>query len=157
MTTAREETSRLADLLRREHHALAEFLVGLSRFDTQRRWEELGYRSLFDFLRRELHLSAGAAQYRKTAAELVQKYPEVEAVLRSGDLCLSSVVELAKVLTPENARGVLPRFFGLSSRDAAFVSASIRPVENPPLREFIVTPVPCPRSRARAHAAHSRG
>src|SRR6266567_5761991 len=141
MTTAREETSRLADLLRRERHALSEFLVALSRFDAERRWGELGYRSLFEFLRRELRLSAGAAQYRKTAAELVQKYPEVEAALRSGDLCLSSVIELAKVLTPENAREVLPRFFGLSSRDAAFVAASIRPVENPPTREFIVTSV----------------
>ncbi|HEX9243724.1 MAG TPA: hypothetical protein VF875_14865 [Anaeromyxobacter sp.] len=35
----------------------------------------------------------------------------------------------------------MPRFFGLSSRDAAFVAASIRPVENPAVREFIVTSV----------------
>jgi hypothetical protein len=141
MTNAREESSHLADLLRREHHALAEFLVALADFDCRRRWESLGYRSLFEFLRRELKLSAGAAQYRKTAAELVQQYPEVEAALRHGDLCLSSVIELAKVLTPENAREVLPRFFGLSSRDAAFVAASIRPVENPPRRDFVVTQV----------------
>jgi hypothetical protein len=141
MTNAREETSRLADLLRREHHALAEFLVALSRFDAERRWQELGDRSLFEFLRRELKLSAGAAQYRKTAAELVQRYPAVEAALGSGELCLSSVIELAKVLTPENAREVLPRFFGLSSRDAAFVAATIRPVESPPRRDFVVTQV----------------
>ena len=91
--------------------------------------------------RRELGLSAGAAQYRKTAAELVQRYPEVGAALRDGRLCLSSVIELAKVMTPENAAEVLPRFFGLSSRDAAFVAASLRPVEDAPRREFIVTPV----------------
>jgi hypothetical protein len=36
------------------------------------------------FLRRELGLSAGAAQYRKTAAELVRTFPEVEAALRDG-------------------------------------------------------------------------
>ena len=128
MNTARELTSRLADLLRREHAAMTEFLVALADFDRHRLWETLGHRSLFAFLRRELKLSAGAAQYRKTAAELVQKYPEVEAALRGGDLCLSSVIELAKVLTPESAPEVLPRFFGLSSRDAAFVAASIRPV-----------------------------
>jgi hypothetical protein len=150
MTRALEETSRLADLLRREHHALAEFLVALSRFDAERLWEKLGYRSLFEFLRRKLRLSAGAAQYRKTAAELIQRYPEVEAALRSGDLCLSSVIELAKVLTTENARELLPRFFGLSSRDAAFVAASIRPVENPPRRDFVVTQV---RSSAALEAA----
>ena len=141
MTTAREETTRLADLLRREHHALAEFLVALAVFDRERRWMELGHASLFSFLRRELGLSAGAAQYRKTAAELVQKYPQIEAALRDGRLCLSSVIELAKVITPENAAEVLPRFFGLSSRDAAFVAASIRPVENAPRRDFLVRPV----------------
>ncbi len=43
------------------------------------------------------------------------------------------------MLTPENALQVLPRFYGLSSRDAAFVAASIRPVENPPRRDFHVT------------------
>ncbi len=54
---------------------------------------------------------------------------------------MSSVIELAKVITPENAAEVLPRFFGLSSRDAAFVAASIRPVENAPRRDFLVRPV----------------
>jgi hypothetical protein len=61
--------------------------------------------------------------------------------LRAGQLCLSSVVELAKVLTADNVSEVLPRFFGLSSREAAAVAASIRPVENPPLRE-VVTSLP---------------
>src|SRR5215468_7690424 len=112
MTTAREETTRLAELLRREHNALGDFLVALAEFDRQRRWVELGHKSLFSFLRRELHLSAGAAQYRKTAAELVQKYPEVEAALRVGRLCLSSVIEVAKVITAENAAEILLRFFG---------------------------------------------
>jgi hypothetical protein len=91
-TIAREEASRLANLLRREHHALAEFLVALADFDRRQRWESLGHKSLFEFLRREL------------------------------------------------------RFFGLSSRDAAFLAASIRPVENPPRRDFLVTQV-------RPHAA----
>ena len=141
MTTAREETTRLAELLRREHHALAEFLVALATFDREKRWVELGHASLFSFLRRELGLSAGAAQYRKTAAALVQEYPQVEAALRDGRLCLSTVIELAKVMTPENTAEILPRFFGLSARDAAFVATSIRPVEKPPVRAFLVTPL----------------
>ena len=82
MSTAREATTHLADLLRREHHALGEFLLALASFDRERRWVDLGYSSLFSFLTRELRLSAGAAQNRKTAAELVQKYPAVEAALR---------------------------------------------------------------------------
>jgi hypothetical protein len=155
MPTAREETTRLVDLLRIEHRALAEFLVALAAFDRDRRWSELGYESLFDFLRRELKLSAGACQNRKTAASLIQRYPQVEAALRAGQLCLSSVNELAKVLTPENVAEVLPRFFGLSARDAAFVAASIRPVESPPVRGFLVTPVRRPDRSAPTDALHT--
>ena len=150
MTTAREFTNRLAKLLRHERAAMADFLVALADFDRQKLWVELGHVSLFSFLRRELGLSAGAAQYRKTAAELVQRYPEVEAALRAGRLCLSSVIEIAKVLTQENRAEVLPRFFGLSSREAALVAVSIRPVENPPRRE-VVTPL-----RAAASGATTR-
>jgi hypothetical protein len=137
MTTARELTNRLAALLAKEHGAMADFLVALADFDQRESWAELGHTSLFYFLRRELGLSAGAAQYRKTAAGLVRRFPEVEAALRAGRLCLSSVVELARVLTPENAGEVLPRFFGLSSREAAAVAASIRPVEDPPRRAVV--------------------
>ena len=80
----RDLTHRLADLLRREHGALADFLVNLAEFDRERRWLELGYTSCFYFLHRELGLSKGAAFYRKTAAELVQRYPEIVEPLRDG-------------------------------------------------------------------------
>ena len=111
---------------------MADFLLALADFDRKERWRELGHTRLFYFLRRELGLSAGAAQYRKTAAELIQRFPSVEAGLREGRLCLSTVVEIARVLTPENEQEVLPRFFGLSRREAERVAVSIRPVEAPP-------------------------
>src|SRR6266542_3375660 len=114
MISARDLTSRLADLLRTERATLAEFLVALADFDERRLWLELGYGSLFDFLHRELGLAKGPAFYRKTAAQLLQHYPEIVEPLRNGRLCLSSIVEVAKVITPENRAEVLPRFFHLS-------------------------------------------
>jgi hypothetical protein len=63
---------------------MADFLVALADFDRRRLWLELGHTSLFAFLHRELGLSAGAAHYRKTAAELVQRVPEVVEPLRAG-------------------------------------------------------------------------
>jgi hypothetical protein len=140
MTTAHEESSRLADLLRREHHALAEFLIALAAFDRERKWVSLGYKSLFAFLTRELGLSKGAAYYRMTASELVQRCPEVLVALREGKLCLTSIVELSKVITPENCE-VLPRYFHLSKREAKEVTAEILPVAAPPLRT-VVTALP---------------
>jgi hypothetical protein len=103
--------ARLQDLLRDERHALADFVLALASFDERRLWVELDYTSLFYFLHRELGLSKGAAHYRKTAAELVQRFPEIVEPLRDGRLCLTTVVELEKVLTSENAKDVLPMFF----------------------------------------------
>jgi len=131
MTHARVLAGRLADLLRREQDAMAEFLVALADFDKRRGWLELGHSSLFYFLHRELGLSKGAAHYRKTAAELVQKFPEIVEALRDGRLCITSIVPLARVLTPENRREMLPKFFQRSKREAMAVAAALQPASAP--------------------------
>ena len=134
---ARESSDRIASLLSRERHAMADFLVALSEFDAAGLWAELGHGSLFAYLHRELKLSAGAAYLRKSAAELVRRFPPVLDALRDGRLCLSTVGEAAKVLTSDNVGAVLPRFFGLSAREAAALALSIRPVESPPIQERV--------------------
>src|SRR6266542_5950810 len=100
MTSARDLSAHLAELLRRERAALGEFLVALADFDRKRLWVELGHASLFYFLHRELGLSSGAAFYRKTAAELIQRFPDIVDPLRDGRLCMTSVVELVMQSRP---------------------------------------------------------
>lgn len=141
MNNARDLTLRLAELLSREQSALADFLLALADFDRRRAWLDLGYSSLFYFLHRELGLSKGAAHYRKTAAELVQRFPEVVEPLRDGRLCITSVVELAKVITPENRAEVLPRFFHRSRREAKEVAVELRP-RAAPHREVVTVVQP---------------
>jgi hypothetical protein len=141
MSNARVLADRLAELLSRERDSMAEFLIALADFDRQRAWAELGFSGLFWFLHRELKLSKSAAYCRKVAAEMIQKCPDIVAPLRDGRICLSSVGEVAKVLTLENVAEVLPRFFFLSRREAAEVAATIKPVERPPSRD-LVTVVP---------------
>jgi hypothetical protein len=152
MTNARELTSRLLDLLRREQGAMGDFLVALADFDRLRLWKELGHTSLFYFLHRELKLSAGAAFYRKTAAELIQRLPDVVEPLRDGRLCLTSICELAKVITAENRADVLPRFFHTSKQEAKAVAAEIAPREAAPHRA-VVTAVAPPVAARQAVAA----
>jgi 5-methylcytosine-specific restriction endonuclease McrA len=142
METAHALTKNLAELLRREHDALAEFLVALADFDRRRAWAELGYPSLFYFLHRELHLSKGAAQYRKVAAELIEQVPAVVEPLRTGKLCLTSIIEAAKVVTAENWETVLPRFYELSKREAIEVVAALQPHPSPPVRTVITAAQP---------------
>ena len=132
---------------------MADFLLALAAFDRKKLRRELGHTSLFYFLHRELRLSKGAAQNRKTAAELIQAFPEIEAALRPGELCLSTMNEVAKVLTPENRAEVLPRFFGLSRSEAETVVVSLRPAEMiPPRRRHRG-----PAGRAGAPSGHGPG
>ena len=158
METARALAENLANLLRREHGALAEFLVALADFDRRRLWVEMGYASLFAFLHRELRLSKAAAQYRKVAAELIQEVPGVVEPLRDGRLCFTSIIELARVVTAENWETVLPRFYGLSRREALEVVAAMQPHPSPPART-VVTPIrPFPlQSNASASPALALG
>jgi hypothetical protein len=124
LAEARQRRDALASLLGREREAAADFLRALSDFDRRRGWERLGHASLFAFLTRELGLSKGAAYLRFTAARLLPRHPAVERALRSGQLCLSAVGELSRVLTPENEAEVLPRFLGRSAREAKEVRRS---------------------------------
>jgi 5-methylcytosine-specific restriction endonuclease McrA len=139
---ARQARDILVTLLRREHAAMAEFLLALSDFDRRRGWEPLGHTSLFAFLIAELRLSKGAAYVRSSAARLLLRFPEVIEPLRDGRLCLSSVGELARVATPDNFATALPRFFGCSSREAREVAAAILPREAPPVRDQVTRLAP---------------
>ncbi|MGB8931968.1 MAG: HNH endonuclease, partial [Anaeromyxobacteraceae bacterium] len=56
-------------------------------------------------------------------------------------MCISSIIELAKVLTPENREAVLPRFFHRSRQEAKEVSAELAPMEAAPHRT-VVTALP---------------
>ena len=134
---ARRLRDGLAGLLRAERTAAAEFLLALADFDRRRGWEPLGHASLFAFLHVELGLSKAAAFWRLSAARLLQRFPAVIAPLRDGRLCMSTTAELAKVLTEENLDAVLPRYFGLSAREAREVTAELQPREAPPVREVV--------------------
>jgi len=114
---------------------MADFLVALADFDRQLIWVQLGHASVFYYLHRDLKLSKGAAHYRKVAARLIQKFPEVVEPLRDGRLCITSVVELARVITPENSADVLPRFFHRSKQEAKAVAVEICPAAVVPRRE----------------------
>jgi hypothetical protein len=146
---ARRARDALKVLLRREQAALAEFLVALAHFDRRRGWEPLGHASLFAFLVADLRLSKSAAYYRRSATVLLQVFPEVIEPLRAGQLCLSTIGELAKVLTEQNRAVVTPRFFGLSAREAQELVAELQPRHVPATRMVVTRVLDRPRESAR--------
>jgi hypothetical protein len=149
LVQARESSRNLSALLRHEQGAMADFLVALADFDRRALWRELGHSCLFYYLQRELRLSDGAAHFRKVAARLIQRFPEVVLPLREGKLCITSIVELARVMTPENREETLPRFFHMSKRQAKAVAAEILPAAVVPRRVVVTTVVPEVRPEVR--------
>ena len=141
LSGARESSLHLASLLRREQGAQADFLIALAAFDEAGAHRRLGYANLFEYLHRELLLPRSSAHYRKVAARLLRRFPEIVPPLRDGRLCLSTVVEVEKVLAEANRAEVLPRFFGLSRQEAKEVVAELLPAPVVP-RRTVVTELP---------------
>ena len=138
---ARDWSARIAGLAHREHSALADLLLAIAEFDELAVYRQLGFSSLFDFLHREIGLSRGSAYYRQVGARMIRRFPEVEEPVRDGRLCITTVGELAKVMTEENRAVVLPRFFGCSREEARQLVAEMLPAEVVP-RRTVVTEVP---------------
>jgi 5-methylcytosine-specific restriction endonuclease McrA len=70
--------------------------------------------------------------------------PGVVEPLRAGRLCFTSIIELARVVTAENWETVLPRFYGLSRREAMEVVAAMQPHPAPPIRTVVTQVRPRP-------------
>ena len=126
---AREASDRLLKLLSAERAATLRFVTELAEFHRLRQWESLGYASLFDYLTRVLGLHRSEAFYRMKAAELLIQYPQLVEVIGDGRIALSSLPEIAHVITPENCAEVLPQFFGRSVRESKVIAAGINLVQ----------------------------
>ena len=57
--------------------------------------------------------------------------------LREGKLCITVVLEVARVITPENSAVVLPQFFHRSKQEAKAIAVEICPAAVIPRREVV--------------------
>ena len=137
LLAARTFHARLIDLLRVEFTSLGVFLEALAEFDRRKLFRDLGHANLFMYLHKGLALSRGAAHYRCSAAWLVQRFPEVLEPIRDGRLCFTTVAVLASVVTAENLATVLPRFYGLSKKEALELAAELKPRAVVPTRTVV--------------------
>lgn len=137
LLAARAFHSRLTDLLGVEFASLGAFLEALAEFDRRKLFRDLGHANLFAYLHEGLRLSRSAAHHRRAAAWLVQKFPEVLEPIRDGKLCFTTAAVLASVMTEENSREVLPRFYGLSKLEALELAAELKPRNVVPARTVV--------------------
>src|SRR5262245_15646163 len=126
-SSAVDRSRELRALLGSERNLLVEFILRLADFHRLKLWAELGYASLWLFLRNELGLSEAMASYRAAAAELVDRFPQVIEALRDGRVCITNLIKLRGILTEENCGEVLAKVAGRPTREVELMVAVYSP------------------------------
>src|SRR5947207_350071 len=126
-TPAQEVSLRLAEMVRRERHLVAEFVIELADFAHRELYRELGYDSLFYYCLRQLGLPKSSSFRRCEAARLIERFPAIAEPLRDGRLSLRVLVELREVLTERNHAKILERAAGMSQEEAQLLAIEYKP------------------------------
>src|SRR5688572_18032041 len=104
-----------------------ELLAHLHEIERRQLYLERGYASMFDFCTRHLRFSDSAAMRRLRSARCMARYPQICDLLERGELNLSTVALVSKVLTPDNVDRLLGRISGKSQREVESVVAEFEP------------------------------
>lgn len=118
------EVTRLAGT---ERNATAQLIAALAELDARRLYLGEGCSSLFTYCTMVLHLSEHAAYSRIETARAGRRFPLIFDLLMNGDVTVTTVGLVAKVLTEQNHREVLARVTHKSKREAEELVAELRP------------------------------
>ena len=113
-------------LVAEEREAIARVVERLAELDRERSFVAAGYGSLFDYCRRKLLYSEGAANRRIRAARCLASDPSIGLKLRSGEVSLCTLSTAAT----EIAKGTvaLEEIAGRSKREVEAIVAKVNPV-----------------------------
>jgi hypothetical protein len=125
--TDSELLAQATAFVQRERHAAADLIATLAELDLRRLYLAAGYSSLFTYCTHVLHLSEHAAYGRIEAARAVRRFPVILGRLASGDLTLTTVCLLARVMTDDNHLELLEAARHKSKRDVEVLVARVRP------------------------------
>ena len=92
---------------------------------------ELGYSSIWDYLRRVHKQSDTMIHYRTKCAAAVRRFPQVVEPLRTGRLCMTTLAKLMEIMNESNCDALLAEALGKSKRDVERMIAKEKPCELP--------------------------
>ncbi len=130
-----ELLARIKQLASAERDVTVTLIAHLAELDKRRLYLGEGYSSLFVYCRQVLHLSEHAAYGRIAAARASRRFPVILEMLASGAVNLTTVVLLARHLTPENHREVLDSASYKSKRQIQEIVAGLCP--QPPVPALV--------------------
>ena len=119
--------SRLKKYRGSERVVLVKILHCINEVERRRLYVPRGYATLYEFCTDTLKYSRSSAMRRIHAARCIERFPRIEALLLSGELTLSVVSLISRILTPENIDEILSSVRGKSSRDVEMLVSRHRP------------------------------
>jgi hypothetical protein len=137
--TTYEIVAELKDLLSRERTTLVPILEGIAKIEERKLYLELGYDSMWAFLKRELGQSEAMIHYRLASSRMLRRFPQVAEPLRNGRLCMTVLASLAKVLTEENVDELIAEAMGKPTNE---VKKIVRRLDPKPVPKDVVTESP---------------
>jgi len=119
--------SGIRKLSRSERETVLSILVHLIEIDRRGLYAALGLSSLYELCREHLGYSESTAVRRVKIARCIARFPETYRALASGKVSFSNLSQITKIMTSENASGLLCRIEGASKREVELLVSSRRP------------------------------
>lgn len=118
---------RLRELASDERAAQVDFILHLAEFDRRKGYLDAGYGSLWTYCLRELRLREGPAARRIAAMRVLRQHPALEAPLRDGRLCMTTVTLIAPLIAEFGVDDLVARAANLTKADVEQLVATLRP------------------------------
>lgn len=100
--TACEHICKELRYLVQKEHRIEQEILGLMKNVFENKWHlELGYSSMYEFLVKDSGMSAGTANRRVQALQLIDQAPIAAQMIREGKLSLSNAAEINRALRVE--------------------------------------------------------
>jgi 5-methylcytosine-specific restriction endonuclease McrA len=134
-----------------EREIQLDILHYLNEIERRRLYVSMAYSSLFEFCTGHMGYSKSSASRRIRAARCINRFPQAAELLLSGELNLSALALISKILTNDNAGKVISQVRGRPVEDVEVIVARYRPggrIRDRVKPVFVMSPV-------RAHDAGS--
>ena len=114
-------------LVRAEKRNVALVIAHIAEMSRRKGHLERGYKNLFGYCTRRLHLSEGSVALRIQVANVSRRFPQILVALAENRMSLTVAGLLAPVLTVSNVEKLLSDCAGMTKREAEEYLVALRP------------------------------
>jgi hypothetical protein len=119
--------NQLKKLVSQEQDLALKILPHLIEVERRKLYLDKAYSTLTEYCIHELGYGDSSASRRVRVARVIQKIPEVYDYLVKNQLTFSAVLQVYRVLTPDNKDGLLPRLVGKTYNEIERIMAEYMP------------------------------